>query len=302
MTVGILCMAGVVALWSVIPVLAKFVMRTFDPFTLAFLRLFQGTVVCALLHVARGGSVRSLLRVDRWVAVGAAGLTVNYLFFSLSLYLASASAGTLIVQSQSVFLAVFAAIFLKEPLVPRKLIGLAAVMGGVFLVLGSRVGLGAVLDPNEVTGNLVMLAAAAGWGVYALSNRALADRRSSLEILVPIMGLGSLATGVAAAARFQLKAPILLPTAAAAVVLGALATGIGFFLLAEGLKRLSAALVGTLTGVTPLGSILMAWAFLGERPGWQILAAAALIVAGILFGTLAEREAARRLPADAASP
>ena len=284
-------MAGVVALWSFIPVLAKIVMRTFDPFTLAFLRLSQGTLVCALLYVLRGGTLRALLRMDKWIAVGMAGLSVNYIFFALSLSLTSASAGTLIVQSQIVILAVLASVFLKESLPPWKLGGMAAVLCGVMLVVATRGDIDKMLDPNASTGNILMIVAAAGWAVYALSNRALMNRRSSLEILVPIMGLSAILTGLIAATRFQLHAPIVFPTVAAVVVLGSLSTGISFYLLSEGFKRLSAALGGMVTSLTPLSSMLLAGWILHERLGWQVLGAAALIVSGILCSAFAERKA-----------
>ena len=45
MGIGILCMLGVFALWSVIPVLVKLLFPVFDPFTIAFLRLLQGAAV-----------------------------------------------------------------------------------------------------------------------------------------------------------------------------------------------------------------------------------------------------------------
>ena len=48
MGIGILCMLGVFALWSVIPVLVKLLFPVFDPFTIAFLRLLQGAAVVSI--------------------------------------------------------------------------------------------------------------------------------------------------------------------------------------------------------------------------------------------------------------
>ena len=45
MGIGIACMLGVVALWSIVPVLVKLLIPFFDPYTIAFLRLSQGAVV-----------------------------------------------------------------------------------------------------------------------------------------------------------------------------------------------------------------------------------------------------------------
>ena len=294
MVVGIFCMVGVVALWSIIPVVAKFVMRTFDPFTLAFLRLSQATLFLLLYYVARGGKLRALVRGDRWILVGALGLTVNYTFFNLSLTYTTASVGILVVQAQIVILTALAAVFFKERVSPLKVCGMAVVVCGVLLVVWGRQGVGELLGPAGTVGNLTMLIAASGWAVYALANKALLRRRGTLEIVIPVLGLGAFSTGLIAVTQFQVKAAVSLRLAGMLLVLGLLSTGFCVYLLSEGLKRLSAALGGTITSLSPLLSILLAGWLLDERIGWQVLGSAGLIISGILIGAYAEHKSANR--------
>lgn len=60
MGIGIACMLGVVALWSIVPVLVKLLIPVFDPFTIAFLRLSQGAAVVLAVFFVRGHNLRDL--------------------------------------------------------------------------------------------------------------------------------------------------------------------------------------------------------------------------------------------------
>ena len=60
MGIGILCMLGVFALWSVIPVQVKLLFPVFDPFAIAFLRLLQGAAVVSVAFFACGHNLRDI--------------------------------------------------------------------------------------------------------------------------------------------------------------------------------------------------------------------------------------------------
>ena len=72
MGIGILCMLGVFALWSVIPVLVKLLFSVFDPFTIAFLRLLQGAAVVSVAFFARGHTLRDI-QWSWWHLIGGLG-------------------------------------------------------------------------------------------------------------------------------------------------------------------------------------------------------------------------------------
>ena len=85
MLIGILCMFGVVSLWSVTPTLIKIALRSFDPFTIAFYRLTIGAAVLLVAYVVRKGKARRLIQTDSFILIGGLGVTINYAFFCLSL-------------------------------------------------------------------------------------------------------------------------------------------------------------------------------------------------------------------------
>jgi len=286
-------MLGVVGLWSIIPTLVKIVLREIDPFSLAFLRLFQGTVVLFLLYYLRGGRWRDLFPLNRWVLLGGIGIGLNYCLFSWSLSLTTASAGVLIVQIQVVTWVLLATLFLGERLTALKIVGMLSVVGGVVLIVRGRGPLGPLFHSEYTVGNVLMLLAGLGWGVYALANQALSRNRESFRILIPLLGLGTLVAGPAAALRFDLRPALSLSTLVGIVLLGCLCTGGAFYLLSEGIKRLSAALAGTMTNLSPLFSVLLAHLILHEDFPATMFVAAGLIMGGIFLIAHTERRTNR---------
>lgn len=303
MFAGFLCVGGVVLLWGGIPVLVKVALQYVDPFTLAFLRLAQGFLVMTVSVLARDRSFRFVFWKNAWLVIGGLGMSINYVFFALSLNFTAAGAGGLIVQFQFVVLAALAAVVLRERVPGTKIAGMLTIIAGVALVYSGRYDLDRAVGSRYAFGNSLMLLAAIGWGTYALANKAEGRTTHTLHILMPMMGIGASVTGVVAAIGFHPRAAITLSGAAAIFVLGTVCTGVGFILMSEGLKRLSASAAGPFTAVTPLLNLLFARIFLNERPPGNILVSAVLIVAGVVAVGYSEwrgrRQAMSRIPAPA---
>ena len=289
MRTGILCMVAVTALWGIIPILVKIVLKTIDPFSLSFLRLFQGAVVLLLLYRIRGGQWKALFQTNRWLLIGGIGISINYALFTIGLNFTTAGAGVLVVQIQVVTLAVLAALFLGERLTAFKIAGMVAVICGVVFVVLSQNTLWGMFGSQYTLGNAMMFVSGLAWGVYALANKTLSKQMGSFHILIPIFGIGALVTGVVAATQFELKATISVKALAAIVLLGALCTGGAYYLFSEGLKRLSAALAVTITTLSPLLSMWLAHLILGEEISTAMFVATALIIGGILVMVYSER-------------
>lgn len=287
MLIGIICVFGVVGFWSVTSILVKIALGFVDPFTLAFVRLLLGLAVFSVMYAARKGSWRRLIRREPWLLAGAAGLALNYVCFILSLRFTSAGAGGLVVQSQFVVLAVLAALVLKERLGFPKILGIAAVIGGILTVFGATGGLSDAMRSEYALGNTIMLIAGIGWGVYALSNKALSGRLGNLEILIPVFVIAVVISGIFAVINFNVVESI---TAKGVFVIAGLGlmTGAGFWLMSEALRRLSGALVGTITATTPLLTLVLAYFILGEPLRPLMFASGFLIISGVIAIALTE--------------
>ena len=287
---GILYALGLVALWSVTPVLVKIALGFVDPFTLAFLRIAQGLVVVLVVFKLRKGRLRSLFRYNKWLLIGGIGVAINYLLFILSLNYTTAGAGGLIVQIQFVALAVLAWIIIKEPFHLLKLGGMISVVIGVTLLFIQRYDLSEIVKSEYILGNCLMIAAGIAWGVFALSNKALAHKKRGDEILIPVFTIATIITLSISAFGFEARAPITIGGLAAIAMLGIGVTGVGFLLLSKSLSLLNASLVGAITSLAPLFNILISHFALDEPLSAFLLVSAGMIILGVLLIARAEKK------------
>ena len=293
MSIGIFYMLGVIALWSFVPILVKLLLPIFDPMTITFLRTAQGLAVVLVLLYASGERLRTIAW-SRWHLIGGLGMSLNYSLYAVSLSYTTASAGVLIVQVQYVTLAALAAFVLHERLGWGKIASMVVVLAGIVIVVGFRAEVEHLFAPRYMLGNMLMLGSGVGWGIYALSNKVLAPNAGTASILVPMMAVCAVVTGAIAAVQFQLHAAPTSNTLLAIIVVGTLGTGLSFTLVSEGIKRLSAALAGTITAATPIAQIALVHHVLKETLSWSVISGGVLILGGIFAMLLAEQAQTRR--------
>lgn len=287
--VGVACVLSVVLFWSFTPVLIKISLEYVDPYTLAFLRLFQGLSLIVILWRKRYGTIRRMLSFEPLILVGGAGITVNYILFIVALNYTTAGMGGLIVQIQFVTLAALAWLVLGEPFHLLKLAGILVIVVGVSLVFAQTGTTSQITKSEYVVGNGLMLVAGIGWGVYAMANKAISARRSHLEFLAPIFVIATAVSFITSLLNFQIRAPMSIFGILAIVILGTVVTGVGFLLMSAGLRRLNASLVGAIAGTTPLFNLLAARWMLNEPLTPIIFLSACVILFGILSMVQADR-------------
>ena len=158
------------------------------------------------------------------------------------------------------------------------------------------------LDPNmvgmELSRNILqdgskMVFSGLGFGIYGLANKALAANTDTPTILLPMLTIAVAITGGLAATQFEARAEPTLASLVAAAALGLIGTGGSFILISEGMKRLSAALVGTITALTPIGQIMLAHLVLNEPLTWILAMGGGLILVGVLSMIYAENAQVR---------
>ncbi|RMF41504.1 MAG: DMT family transporter [Alphaproteobacteria bacterium] len=128
---------------------------------------------------------------------------------------------------------------------------------------------------------LLMLVAAAGWGVYTLQGRGsphpLADTASSF---LWAAGLGGVPLAVAAMTAGETAS---LAGIGLAVASGAVASGCGYAIWYTALRSLSATLSAVAMTSVPLIAMGGGMVFLAETLTWRFVAGAALIAGGVLL-------------------
>ncbi len=223
-----------------------------------------------------------MYRMEPWVWLGGLGISVNYVLFVVALNYTTAGMGGLIVQIQFVALAVMAWIILKEPFHILKAVAAAVVVAGVSLVFLYQRTAADLISSEYAVGNLCMLIAGLGWGVYALSSKAVSRRKTNYEMLIPMFSIAAVVSLAAALIGFESRAEMNGVGILAIVVLGFGVTGGGFLLLSTSLRKLNASVVGGITSVTPLFNLMISHWILGEKLTVSLFVGAFIIIAGIL--------------------
>jgi drug/metabolite transporter (DMT)-like permease len=172
------------------PAAVKYAVGFVSPLPFAALRfVLAGLVLWGILHLfePKGG----LRREDFWAmaGVGAVGIALNNVAFTFGVSMTSASDTALIVATAPLWGMLLAFVLgLERPKV-KGLIGVGLALLGVGLIVYR--GLGA--SGTSLAGDLLVMAAAACWGSYAVLSLPLLRRYSPLAVAAYTMLFGGLA-------------------------------------------------------------------------------------------------------------
>ncbi len=211
-------------------------------------------------------------------------LAVHWTLFFKSIQVSSVAVGLLAYASFPVFTALLEPLVSSERWDPAALGFAGVAAAGIVLIVPAF-----DLTNAVVQGLLWGLGAGLTFALLTLVNRALAQRQSSLTVafyqdLVAALVLAPFAVGAAAA----LSARSLLLLA----ILGVFGTAAAHTLFIAGMKRVKARTASLISALEPVYGIVLALAFLGERPSLRTLAGGTLILAAALVVTArAGREA-----------
>ncbi|MDX3102946.1 EamA family transporter [Nonomuraea angiospora] len=277
---------GLAAVWGFNFVVMQAGLRHFPPLLYAGIR-FALAAFPALLFAGRPGVPW------RWVAGVAATIGVGQFGFLLVGMRAGMPAGltSLVLQTQAIFTVLFAVTLLKERLTARRVLGLGVAFGGLALV---------ALDFG-VSGPFgafaLCLAAAAAWGLGNVVQRKAAPPDSfrfmvwvSAFSAIPLLLLSLWLEGV----------PVLDPAAEgwlSLLYVAFVSTLGGFGVWGWLLRRYDASTVAPYTLLVPVFGMSSAALVTGEPISWLKLAAAALVISGVLYaGTKPRRALAATAP------
>jgi len=205
----------------------------------------------------------------------------------LGLHFTTATSATLYLSTAPIFILLLAAPVLGEAIVARQWLGVAVSFAGVALI-GMR---GQFVNPSFNVGDLCALASMVLWGSYTVFLRLRRDALDMVEFLTLVCLLGLVFMTPWLIAEGFTGMTLQLNAAGAAAVLY---SAIGSLLLAYAgwsyvVTRLGAARAGVTMHLMPAISVVLAAAFLGERPYWYHFAGVSLILSGVALASARAR-------------
>ncbi|MDX8534743.1 DMT family transporter [Mesorhizobium sp. VK25A] len=277
-------------MWGLSIPITKLGLETIPPLTLTAMRFL---VAVPLFLVLAAGRLRVPWQaVPNIVALGVMGITLGNVAQSFGVQGTSASAGTIISATIPIFIVIFAAIRLNQPVTGRQWFGLLAAFAGIALVaIGSGSGADD-LSKTTLVGVVWMLVSAVAIAFYYIWSAQLTAKHGTL----PVAAWNALAGLVAILplSGWELAhTPVHITMQAIWVVvyLGVLVTVAGLLLWLYLLRAVPARIAASVQYIQPVFGIAAASVLFGDRLGLMFAAGVVLILGGLALAVANKRPA-----------
>jgi drug/metabolite transporter (DMT)-like permease len=266
--------------WGTTYISVKSVIQETTPLMLACLRFFCASVVLVPLALMRGG-LRALpkpLPIGTLFLMTLCGYVLYFAAFNYAMVYTSAVQAALIQALLPAAVATAAALFLRERLSARRIIGIALSIAGVVVLVSY--GHKSAEARNPVLGGILMTSTVIFWALYTVLAKRLAKADQIVVTAVNMLSAGLLLVPLVLIDLHGAPIPPLSTAAWANVVyLGLIASGAAFIVYNLALRDLEASAVGVWMNLVPIVGMAAAVLFLGESLNpWQIVGAAAALI------------------------
>ncbi len=275
-------MIGFIAIltWSMLALLST-IAGPIPPFQLAAMTFFLGGIAGASTWPFRPGAMSALKQPWQVWALGVAVLCIYHCAYFFAIQSAPPVEASLIAYLWPLLIVIFAAMLPGERLRPHHIAGAALGLLGAIAVItkGGEVGLAGGIK----SGHLIALFCAFVWSGYSVLSR----RFGNVPVDI-VVGYCLITSAVAFILHLMLEQTVWPQTMAqwsAIITLGVFPLGLGFYVWDWGCKHGDIMVLGALSYLAPLLSVLALIATGYGAYHWSVALSCALIVAGALVAS-----------------
>ena len=198
-------------------------------------------------------------------------LSCGYAGYVFAMYNTTVANANFIIQTQTIFLAIFGYIFLKEKISKLTLASIFLAFSGIFLMLGSS------LTTGQMIGNIAAFVMPISFAVLILTVR----KYPSVDMipLQLIAGIGAVIIGYLFSSKIIVSSHDIL----LGFVAGFFQVGLGFIFITIGAKTTPSALVGIIMLTEAVLGPLWAWLFINETPPLVVLVGGSIVLSAVLL-------------------
>jgi len=261
------CLAAIV-IWSSLEVTGKLVGAAIDPFTLTAWRFIIGGLILLPLAIRQNKDSGIHLNKSSILRIGSLGILnvcVSMLLLQLAIYYGKASLCANIISMNPLFVSIFAAMLIGEPLTKLKSISILCGTGGLCIIILGERNLFINPSPYLLWGILLAVLAAITFGLFTVLAKSSVLKHGNL-----VTNSISFLTGglLLLLINILMKKPFIFSFNASNVAfmayLGVVITGVSYLLYFEGMKQISAAPASAFFFLKPALASLLAYIVLGE--------------------------------------
>ncbi len=198
-------------------------------------------------------------------------LSCGYAGYVFAMYNTTVANANFIIQTQTIFLAIFGYIFLKEKISKLTLASICLAFGGIFLMLGGS------LTPGQMIGNIAAFVMPISFAVLILTVRKYPN--VDMIPLQLIAGIGAVIIGYLFSSKIIISSHDIL----LGFVAGFFQVGFGFIFITIGAKTTPSALVGIIMLTEAILGPLWAWLFIHETPPLVVLVGGTIVLSAVLL-------------------
>ena len=275
-------------LWATAGIIAKTLLRSFDPFIITFIRAVIGSA-CMLPFFLRQKRYPLKNTMTEVVPV-ALFSSLNFAFFYLGIQYTTVNASSVMYASTPLLVMVIAAFTIHERITPRKFAGIIiGFIGVVSILLLPSIGKGDI-GFGTLRGNLLLLVAVSGWSSYIVGSRYLVNVKryppmyiTAISLFVSMIVLG--AVNLFVPHHSDIRALLEPGNILNFIYLGLFVTVVTYVLFQWAIQHLSSTTASLTNYLQPIFAFYFAWIFLGERITVTFLLGSLLVLLGVFIAT-----------------
>lgn len=272
-----------IVFWSLVFPFIKIALEELSPVNLTIMRLLVVCIVFLILLIVKPNKFSKIQKKDivPIFLVGFLGIIIYHFGLNYGEQYISASAASVIIATIPIFVVILAAIFLKEKITIKIVLGVILSLVGVVVI--STVGRSdALLEVKYISGALaVILAAALGAG-YTVAGKKMLQRYSALSLTVYVCLLGSLGLiPFISSSLFEEVAAMSLTGWSVVIFLGVFPTVVGYVLWYVALEIKSASEISVYLYFVPVLSTIISYIFFRDEITWLFVFGGALVILGL---------------------
>tara|TARA_Y100000590_G_C15591324_1_gene966209 strand:+ start:337 stop:1197 length:861 start_codon:yes stop_codon:yes gene_type:complete len=202
---------------------------------------------------------------------GGAVLSCGYAGYVFAMYNTTVANANFIIQTQTIFLAIFGYLFLKEKISILTITSIFLAFTGIFLMLGDS------LTSGQMIGNIAAFIMPISFAVLILTVRKYPN--VDMIPLQLVAGLGAVIVGYIFSSQIMISSyDIFL-----GFIAGFFQVGLGFIFITIGAKTTPSALVGIIMLTEAILGPLWAWLFINETPPLVVLVGGSIVLLAVVL-------------------
>ena len=203
--------------------------------------------------------------------IGGIVLSSGFCGYVFAMYNTTVANTNFIIQTQTIFLAIFGYFFLKEKISKITLASIILAISGLILMLGNT------LSSGQMSGNIVAFVMP-----ITFASLILIVRRYPHVDMVPLQlvaGIVAMIIGFLASTKISIS----LNDMFLAFLSGTFQIGLGFIFITIGARKTLSAMVGIIMLTEAILGPLWAWLFVNENPSFYVLIGGSIIILAVFL-------------------